>query len=228
MKSTLIIPVAVLSLLPLAALAVPSACGELKNAYGPFDYRTHKSELVIVEDVHFTPDVEALRRSTTATVAGDIDYTLRASPNHHRALMALVNLALRDHTEKPNGPRSYTVDCYFDRAYRFASDDGVVRIIHGIWLYRVGKKKESVIALEEARRYEEDNPNLHYNLGLVYFDLRDMPRALESAQKAYKLGAQLPGLRNKLKAAGVWKEPVGAQPSASAEPPSASTGAPGK
>ena len=29
------------------------ACGQLKNAYGPFDYRTQRDKLKIVEDFHF-------------------------------------------------------------------------------------------------------------------------------------------------------------------------------
>ncbi len=35
-------------------------CGSLANAYGPFDYRKHKGQplINIVEQAHFTPDVE--------------------------------------------------------------------------------------------------------------------------------------------------------------------------
>jgi Tfp pilus assembly protein PilF len=224
MKRVLIIPLAAVSLAASSAYAQEPAnpCGSLKNGYGPYDYRTSKAELDIVEQFHLTPDVELLRHGNTATIAGDLDYTLRASPNHHRALMAMVNLSLKQKTDRPNGPRGYTVDCYFDRAFRFAADDGKVKIIYGVWLYRINKKPEAVRVLEAARETEDNNANLHYNLGLVYFDLKDMPHALESAQRAYQLGAQFPGLRNKLKAAGAWKEPKPDTPSASAATPSAS------
>jgi len=130
---------------------------------------------------------------------------LRASPNHHRALMSMVNLAIKTKSEKPLGPR-YSVDCYFDRAMRFAGDDGPVRIIYGIYLYRIGKKVDARRILEDARKIDDDDPNLHYNLGIVYLDLGDKDNALLSAQKAYNLGAQLPGLRERLRKAGVWKE----------------------
>jgi tetratricopeptide (TPR) repeat protein len=210
----------VLSLFAGVALAqVPSdslsasQCGTLKNAYGPFDYRTSRSQLEVVENFHFGPDVEQLRRGkSTYDLAGDLDYTLRASPNHHRALVSLTNLAVRTGASKLPG-NNYPVDCYFERALRFANDDGLVRIIYGVYLYRTGKKKDALRTLEDARRFENDNPNLHYNLGLVYFDLHDIPHALESAQTAYRLGAQLPGLKNKLKAAGVWDPGVIAKPS---------------
>jgi Tfp pilus assembly protein PilF len=206
--------VAFLSAAGLAASGIVWAqtppCGALTNSYGPFDYRTSKAELKIVEDYHFTPDVETLRHGNTATVGGDIDYTLRASPNHHRALMSMVNLAVRTKSDKPLGPR-LTVDCYFDRAMRFANDDGAVRIIYGIYLYRTGKKVEARRVLEDARKIDDGDPNLHYNLGVVYFDLGDKANALASAQKAYQLGAQLPGPKEKLRKAGIWKDaPAGA------------------
>jgi Tfp pilus assembly protein PilF len=189
-----------------AAGSAQSQCGPLTNSYGPFDYRTSKEQLVVVEQFHFTPDVELLRQGSTGSVGGDLDYVLRASPNHHRALMSMVNLALKTKSERPTGPGKYTVDCYFDRALRFAKDDGVVRIVYGIYLYRTGKKVEAKRVLEEARQFADDNPNLYYNLGFVYLDLGDKAKALESAHKAYRLGAQLPGLRKKLEAAGAWKD----------------------
>jgi len=213
-EASMRLAVAILSAVGLAAsgvvLAQTPPCGELRNSYGPFDYRTSKAELRIVEDFHFTPDVETLRHGNTGSVGGDLDYTLRASPNHHRALMAMVNLAIRTKSEKPLGPK-YSVDCYFDRAIRFASDDASVRIIYGIYLYRVGKKADARRVLEEARKIDDGDPNLHYNLGFVYLDLGDKDNALASAQKAYQLGAQLPGLKEKLRKAGIWKDtPAGA------------------
>jgi len=187
-----------------AAAHAQEACGQLANAYGPYDYRTEKPKLAIVEVAHFTPDVEFLRGGNTSTLGGDIDYTLRASPNHHRALNSMMNLALRLHTKKPQGAH-YTLDCYFDRALRFAPNDGIVREIYGVYLSRTDRKRDAVRVLEDALQFENDDANLHYNLGLVYADLKDYPNALKHAQLAYRLGASLPGLRNKLEAAGQWR-----------------------
>jgi Flp pilus assembly protein TadD len=203
------------------AAAAPE-CGSLQNPYGPFDYRTGKEHLKIVEAYHFTPEVEALKSGHSSTLGGDLDYTLRASPNHHRALNSMMNLALRTHMSKPRGA-SYTIDCYFDRAIRFAPDDGEVQSLYGVYLARIGHKQDAVKAFQNALKTEERNPNVHYNLGLVYFDLKDYPNALEQAHEAYRLGAALPGLRNKLKEAGKWRDdasPAGpaARESASAPP----------
>jgi tetratricopeptide (TPR) repeat protein len=192
------------ALLTSVATAAPE-CGALQNAYGPFDYRTSREQLGIVETYHFTPEVETLRSGSTATIGGDLDYTLRASPNHHRALNAMMNLAFKERNAKPRGAH-YTVDCYFDRAMRFAPNDGEVLILYGIYLARTNRKQEAVTALEKAVKYESANPNAYYNLGLVYLDLKNYPEALKDAQRAYQLGSQLPGLRDKLKAAGQWKE----------------------
>jgi tetratricopeptide (TPR) repeat protein len=182
-------------------------CGTLTNAYGPYDYRTNADKLVMVEAFHFTPDVEFLRRGAQGTIGADLDYTLRASPNHHRALMAAVNLALRERKPQPQAMK-FTIDCYFDRAERFAEDDGTVRMIHGIYLSRTGQKDEALQRLNEALSLGADSPTLQYNLGLAYLDVKQYDEALSHAHRAYELGVTLPGLRNRLKAAGQWREPA--------------------
>ena len=69
------------------------ACGTLENHYGPFDYRTQRDKLQIVEKYHFTPSVEALTRGASTTkLAGDISYLMNTSPNHHRGLWAIMRL----------------------------------------------------------------------------------------------------------------------------------------
>jgi hypothetical protein len=54
----------------------------------------------------------------------------------------------------------------------------------------------------------EDNPNTNYNIGLIYFDLKDYEKSLSFAQRAYGSGLPLPGLRDKLKRVGKWEEPI--------------------
>ena len=73
------------------AQVVNGGCGALQNAFGPFDYRTERGyNLDVVESYHFTPPVEALIRGSSGTIGGDLDYTLRAFPNHDRALNATI------------------------------------------------------------------------------------------------------------------------------------------
>lgn len=193
-------------------------CGELANAYGPYDYRTSRYELAIVESNHFTPDVEALRSGITGAIGGDIDYTLRASPNHPRALIAMANLGRKLNTDQPPGAK-YTLPCYFDRALRFADNDPMVRLVYGTYLARVGKPKDAAEQLQVALKLDEGNANIHYNLGLIYLDLKDYPKAREHAQRAYELGFSLPGLRKRLEAAGQWTPTQPAERAGNAAPP---------
>jgi tetratricopeptide (TPR) repeat protein len=189
-------------------------CGELTNSYGPYDYRTATNEeRVLVEGAHFTPNVERLIRGKTAVVPGpDIAYTLRAYPNHPRALHSMMNLSFTNRTDKPEGS-TYTMECWFDRAERFVPNDGTVQMIHGIYILRKGDARGAVAKFKRAEELSGPSANLHYNLGLAYLDLRDYDNALDRARSAYRLGFPLPGLRNKLQEVGKW-QPVETPPAA--------------
>ena len=180
-------------------------CGSLRNAYGPFDYRSDKKELDLVEAYHFTPEVANLVSGANGYLGGDLDYTLRAFPNHPGALMAMVRFAEREKTDKPSHAH-YTVECYLYRALRFRPDDGMVRMIYATYLAKKGRNTEALKQLNDAVALGESSANLYYNIGLVYFGLKDYDNALTNAQKAYQMGFPLPGLREKLRKIGKWQE----------------------
>ena len=72
-----------------SAQALDASCGSLENAYGPYDYRTDRgNRLYLVESAHFTPVVESLISGLSGPLGAELDYTLRAFPNHHRALIS--------------------------------------------------------------------------------------------------------------------------------------------
>lgn len=186
------------------AKAVPG-CGDLENAYGPFDYTNPidvKNKLPIVEQIHFTFNVESLKRGETSEdPMGDLDYTLRAFPNHHRALNAVLRY---EYSQKKRSTEFYSTECYLKRALAFKPDDGVVWMLYGIYKH---KKKEYKLALKHYNKALDlmgDSPDLHYNLGLLYFDMNMYNESLLHAKKAYSLGYPLPGLRNKLVKKNIW------------------------
>lgn len=183
-----------------------SACGSLKNGYGPYDYRVDRQHLPIVEEYHFTPEVEATIRGKSGTVGGDLDYTLRAFPNHPRALMAMMRLGERLKTLQPPGAQ-YTVECYFERATRFRPDDPIVRMIYATFLQKNTRERDAMSQLGVATTLAGDNAFTHYNIGLIYFDGKKYDEALAEAQRAYGLGVPMPELREQLKAVGKWTEP---------------------
>ena len=181
-------------------------CGPLANHYGPFDYRTQRDKLPIVEGTHFTPEVAALIRGNTGSIGGDLGYTLRTFPNHLRALMAMARLAERLKTpEIPD--MHYSVECYFIRAIRFAPDDPLVRIVYAQYLAKNKKLDAALKELQEADFYAKDNGFTHYNIGLVYFDLIQYDKARAQAQKALQLGLDGTTLVDKPKSVNQWKEP---------------------
>lgn len=188
-------------------------CPTLRHGYGPYDYRTiTKEQIVLVEGAHFFPNVENLRDGTPHPNRGypiipgsEIDYTLRAFPNHHRALMALSRLSIRDKTERPKGVKA-NVDCYFKAAMDFREDDSYVYLLYGIHLSKKGRIAEALEYFDKAKSLGDDSANLHYNLGLAYFQVKRFDDALEAAHKAYAAGFPLMGLKNMLLQSGKWKD----------------------
>lgn len=197
---------------PAHAQQLAMGCGTLKNHFGPFDYRYPTSVRTefgdahkMVEGAHFTPQVENLIRGQKAVEPGpDIDYTLRAFPNHHRALLSMSRLALRSDSRTPPRMR-YSAVCWFERAIAFAPDDGMVKVLYGQHLLKVGSKAEAIKQFDAAEPLAEGSANIHYNLGLAYLDLNRFDDALRHAHQAYALGFPLPGLRDRLKRAGQWR-----------------------
>ncbi|MEM7283564.1 MAG: tetratricopeptide repeat protein [Pseudomonadota bacterium] len=180
-------------------------CGNLNNHYGPFDYTNaqHRAEkMPIVVRAHFTAQVESLTRGQTAVKPGhDIDYTLRAFPNHHRALHSMARYQIKSKQSPPPGAQ-YSAECYFERAMRFNPSDGMVKMIYGIFLHQIGDYDEAVVKYRSALALAPESAEIHYNLGLALFDLGELADAAKHAKAAYKLGYPLPGLRNKLLAKG--------------------------
>lgn len=202
-----------------------SACGPLANAYGPFDYREVRGpKLDIVEGAHFTSEVEALLRGNRGYLGGDLDYTLRAFPNHHRALVSMMRYGEKTKSPQPRDVR-YPVECYFTRAIRFRPDDVIVRMIYAAFLQKAGRNDEANAQLAEASELAKDNAFTHYNIGLIYLDAKDYANALRQAHRAYALGFPRTELKERLQAAGQWREPVAKPPAGSAPAAAASAAA---
>jgi len=186
----------------LFAQEVPG-CGVLQNAYGPFDYRdpvSKRDNLPIVESFHFTPDVESLRHGRSGSVLGDLRYTLRAFPNHHRALKSMARYGLEG-GQIPIDDDIPSVDCYFERAISFRSDDAAVHVIYANYLFKRGERKDARKQYEEALRLDPDSVEINYVAGLYFVDIGDLARAKELAKVAYDNGYPLPGLKRKIVAA---------------------------
>jgi hypothetical protein len=188
------------------------ACGSLDNAFGPYDYRTEsRANLSLVEVAHFTPGVEALLKGKSGYLGADIDYTLRAFPNHHRALVAAARYGQQQKSDPPPH-MNYTVECYFVRAVRFRTDDLIVRMLYAQFLDGMGRGGDAVSQLDYVADAAVDSATTQYNLALLHIDARRYDLALKHAHRAYALGVNRTEARDRLMAAGQWKEPANALP----------------
>lgn len=172
--------------------------------YGPFDYlqrASYSKELYLVESAHFTPAVENLVKGNTGKFMGDLDYTLRAWPNHHRALNSVIQYRLRVGNDFP---RSTWVpaECYLQRAISFNPKDTTVYMLYGLLLHRMERREEALEYYRKAEQLDSSNVQLMYNLGLLLCDLGEYQEAKEYSDKVYASGFPLPGLKNKLTKAG--------------------------
>ncbi len=177
----------------------------------------------IVVRLHFSPYMEemAVNGSTTrkaviveetsggmSRVASNLDYTLRAIPNHARALyaMGMLQLRMREQATDEGGWEYKTAECYFERAIMFTPDDGQVRLAYAIFRHKQGNRERALDNYKEAIRLMPNAIEAHYSLGLLYVEMEDFEPARQHAWKAYSLGYPLPGLRNALKRRGEWHE----------------------
>jgi tetratricopeptide (TPR) repeat protein len=157
----------------------------------------------VVESTHFTEGIRTLRSTRGASFIDNIDYTLRAFPNHHKALRTLI--ALDADKKKWRGRQRQEFpppECYFQRAIRFKPQDSTVRALFGIYLHKKGHLREAVDQYQGALARRPNHPEIHYNLGLALVDLKRYEEALGHAEEAYSRGYPLPGLNDKLRRAG--------------------------
>lgn len=205
------------------AQALPPGCGSLSQSWGPFDYRadryipeptyrSHAALLAIVENAHFTPAVEALIRGKTgARPSGDLSYTLGIFPNHHRALISISNLSLKEKTPQPADLR-YSVECYFQRAIAFRPDDNMVRMVYANYLLQIDKRSEAEAQIDTVAMRDPDSAFTQRNLGLLYFETKNYEKSLAHAHKAIELGLNTDVLTEKLKSVGKWQDPQPTMP----------------
>lgn len=155
-----------------------------------------KGQIQLVEQYHFTQDVESLRSGSSAPIPGDLEYTLNSVPNHYRALASYATWEIKNPQLGRLRPR--TAECYFKRAIGFRAEDPQLRLLFGTFLHRSRRLTEARAEYELANTMGSSSAELFYNLGLLELDLGNIEAAREHAVRAYAMGYPLPGLRNKL------------------------------
>lgn len=193
----------------LCAMALPASaktyCGTLTGR--EYDYRVGPEYMLdLVNDRHFTEDVEQGVRGSSGQLGDDLEYTLRVFPNHQRALSTLLRIAQRYPAGVVPGAKLPT-ECFFERAVRVFPNDATAWLMYARYAYMFGRDAQAVSMLEKALELSPDDPTINYNLGLAYARQEKYAQALPYAQKAYALQFPLPGLKQMLVKAGKWVEP---------------------
>lgn len=217
----LVVTVVTVALAIVALLAGPPATAQTAagpctlvplGGEGPWDYRSQNPRVKAMETFHFTPKVEALLSGQGGvSIAIDLEFVLRYSPNHHRALDAFVRLADREKTTQPREAK-FTAQCHFERAVGYRPDDAVARMMFANYLLKHGEEAFGLHHLVIAKEQQADNPFTQYNVGMVYAESGKYDLALEQAHKAQALGFPRTELRDKLRAAGRWRDPPASAP----------------
>ncbi len=183
------------------------------QGYGPFDYTKRHSlkpeNLDLVEGAHFQPDVENLleghHRSSDTSPWPDLDYTLRAWPNHPRALLSMIRFQEKINRKLTNLKATVPAECYLQRAIHFSPEDPVPYSLYGYYLRKLGRLEDANKYYQKAAKLDPENPKLAYSYSFLLIDLKKYDDALKYAQLAYKQGRPPSGLKNKLIKLGIWK-----------------------
>lgn len=184
--------------------------------------RVLREQLSQVEAYHLSGCVNGLKTHRWEAAIGDCQFMLNYFPNHPTALLTLADICLAWKSPKCNP------DPYFESAIIVNPRIASPYVTQGIYMMRAGRAKDAVPLLEQAAALEPNSVNAQYNLGLAYFDVKQYDAANDAAQRAYALGAPVPGLRDKLKKVGSWKPAATASPSPADSAKSGAGGAPSK
>jgi tetratricopeptide (TPR) repeat protein len=206
-----------------AALALPALpsfaedCGPvpLPGAAGPYDYVDSKYSwnLNDISQNHWVPAQRELASGRVQWALYQLNYLLIRVPNHYPALFELGRIqaqnpgisyipALAGKDEVLEFPP--TPECYFNRAFRYRPNDPTLVMLFGLYYHQIKDLQSAVVQYRKAEAMDPESSEIQYNMGLVYFDLKDYELSARHARKAYELGYPLAGLKKKLKAVGKW------------------------
>lgn len=184
-------------------------CNGGGQAFGPYDYTLRGSidpyNLNIVEGAHLTPDVENLIRGRTSTTPEhDLNYTLRAWPNHHRALLSIIRYQLKIKDKLMPGKLETPPECYLQRAIHFSPNDAASYSLFGYYLSKMGQPDRADKMYQKALELNPKSAKSAYSYSLLLIELKRYDEAVKFAKIAYQYGKPPKGLKNKLIKLNLW------------------------
>ena len=83
----------------------------------------------------------------------------------------------------------------------------MVELAYGVVLAKASKHADAERFYKRAASHLIDPAEAHYNLGLLYLEMKEPLLALDQARLAYEKGYPLTGLKQKLQELGLFLEP---------------------
>lgn len=156
------------------------------------------NRLAVVEQYHLGPCEQRFRERDFARAMSECNFILRVFPNHPNALLIVAQVC----SQWKSG--LCLLDETFERAIAINPKAAGTFVVQGIYQSRVKQYDAAVQSFRNALALDPEQVNAHYNLALTYLDMQKYDLANRHAQRAYQLGAALPGLRNRLQQSGHW------------------------
>jgi len=200
---------------PLAMEDMVVTCGPPPPGHrikGKRDYRQRNANIenqrdfVAHEWAHIWPARARVNsgRNLDFEVMNNLDFVLTKVPNNEQALRILIDWDLmggRHYDGRYKAPA-----CYLIWGAQFAPDDPVVWNYGGYYFNRKGDTRRAMLWWQQALVVDPTNAEVHNTLGLIAFESGDYAEARKHAWAAYAAGYPLPTLRDKLTAAGQWRD----------------------
>lgn len=194
-------------------------CQGARIPFGPYDYllrEKYPGQLFITEEYHLTDRILNLQKDSTTSAIKDIQYTLMAWPNHHKALYAAFQYRLKNRGRWYQDANSATpVECHLQRASKFSPRDPVPHMIYGLLQHDFQLYREALVSFRRANKLLPNDVITLYNMGLTLVELEKYEEAVQVAKEVYSTDFPLPGLKNMLVRAGRWDEETPGSPAES-------------
>jgi tetratricopeptide (TPR) repeat protein len=161
-----------------------------------------------VEQYHLGPGEKHLKANRFTQAYNDFRFILNQFPNHPQALLLVAKTCeLWPARDTERGNRCNMAEL-FDRAIEKNPKASGTYVARGTWEHRAKQLDKAVANYQRAIALDPDSIGGHYNLALAYLDQKRYEEANAYAQRAYALGAPLPGLKNRLEQSGHWRPGV--------------------
>jgi tetratricopeptide (TPR) repeat protein len=204
----LLLPLTLMAILQLGSLPALAQSRDYALPHGQDYYapRTTRDEITTLTNVqlyHLGPGREAMKAARYPQALEQFEFILNYYPNHPVVLRLVSDMCM-----KARSRYCKIAEDWFEKGLARNPNAGTTHLLHGFHLHRTRQVKEAVKAYQRAVELQPNSRDAHYNLGLAYADLKEYELANRHAQRSYQLGANMPGLRNRLEKLGKWDPAV--------------------